>query len=75
MTHTKPSGIKIKGKISFQDKSKYIESSIKFQPHTTPVSFLIPNLYHFVNQTPPKMLSKSNLHNTKTKEWNSTHII
>ena len=27
---------------------------IKFQTYTTLISFLIPNPYHYVNQTPPK---------------------
>ena len=31
MTHTKPSDINIKRINSFQDKSKHLESSIKFQ--------------------------------------------
>ena len=41
----------IKEDFSFLNETKHKVLSIKFQTHTTLVSFLIPNLYHYMNQT------------------------
>ena len=45
---------KAEEKMSFLNKIKHMVLGIKFQTYTTLISFLIPNPYHYMNQTPPK---------------------
>ena len=60
MAHIDASRYQIEEKNSFPNKTKHNVLCIKFQNYTTLVSFLIPNPYHFMNQTLPKGLDEGN---------------